>query len=63
MVECVAYFILGYNLKTKEYKKLYRCKDEKVFRYLEPTKSSIDIVDGYYDIKNNVIILNERYGA
>lgn len=63
MLECVIIqFMLGYNPTTKEDKLLYRCEGEKVFRYLKPTRESIDIATGTYSIEGNYIILEENYG-
>lgn len=63
MVECVIIqFMLGYNPTTQEDKLLYRCEGEKVFKYIEPTRSSQIIANGTYSIEGNYIILEENYG-
>ena len=60
MLEClVVQFIMGYNPHTTEIKKLYRCQNEKKFKYLQSGK----VVRGVYSIDLNVIILEERYGV
>lgn len=62
-MECfVVQFIVGVNLHTLEPRQLYRCRGEKVWRYLNPPKSNISIAKGYYNIDNNVVVLEERWG-
>ncbi len=63
MIECIIIqFMLGYNPTTGEDKLLYRCRGEKVFKYLEPTRSSQKVAKGIYSIEGNYFELDENYG-